>query len=134
MKNRKKELEAMNGLQLMDLIEQYKIDPKCKRKEAIERILEHEGFSTKETRPPRNFASTKLKAARLRAGLTQAKLAELTGINPGTLKHYEQGSKPFDGAKFGTIFKTALVLNCKINDLIESEELVELFNEYNNRT
>lgn len=131
--NRRKELEAMNGLQLMDLIEKYKLDSKCKRKEAIERILEHEGQPLKETRPPRNFAQTKLKAARLAAGLTQAKLSELTGINAGTLKHYEQGSKPFDGAKFGTIIKTALVLNCSVGDLIENEEVIDLFEEYMNR-
>lgn len=120
----------MNGLELMDLIEKYKIDTNCKRSEAIEKILEHEGQPTKERRPPRNFAPTKLKAARLKAGLTQAQLSELTGIKAGTLRHYEQGSKSFDSARFGVIFKTCMVLDCTIEDLIEDSEYLKLFSEY----
>lgn len=85
------------------------------------------------TRKPRDYAATKLKAARLKAGLSQAQLSEKTGINIGTLRHYEQGSKPFDNARFDTIFKTCIVLDCQIEDLIENEEYLKLFHEYNEK-
>ena len=84
-------------------------------------------------RKPRDYAKTKLKAERLKAGLSQAQLSEKTGINMGTLRHYEQGSKQFDNARFDTIFKTCIVLNCKIEDLIENEEYLKLFHEYNEK-
>ena len=87
----------------------------------------------KKTRPPRNFAPTKLKAARLKAGLSQSNLAERTGLNVRTLQHYEQGSKNFDLVKFNVIINTCLVLNCRVEDIIENEETIKLFQEYNKK-
>ena len=87
-------------------------------------------MNEKKTRPPRNYAPTKLKAARLNAGLTQDQLAERTGINLGTLKHYEQGSRKFDCAGFDVIIKTCLALNMSIEDIIEDPAIIELYNEY----
>lgn len=85
------------------------------------------------TRKSRDYAATKLKAARVKAGLSQAQLAEKTGINIGTLRHYEQGSKSFDNARFDTIFKTCIVLDCQIEDLIENEDFLKLFQKYNEK-
>lgn len=73
---------------------------------------------------------SKLKAMRNKAGLSQSQLANLTGINVGTLRHYEQGSKNFDHAKFDTILKTCIALNCGIEDIIESEEYLNLYRAY----
>lgn len=121
----------MNGLEIMDLMDKYELDTNCKRNEAINQILKHEGVNDeKKTRPPRNHASTKLKALRVKAGLTQKDFANLIGINLGTLKHYEQGSRCFDSAKLDVIFTACIVLNCKIDDLLESEELIDTFNQY----
>ena len=72
----------------------------------------------------------KLKEMRNRAGLSQSQLANLSGINVGTLRHYEQGSKNFDHARIDTILKICLILDCKIDEIIESEEYVALFREY----
>lgn len=131
MNERRKQLEALNGLQIMELVDKYKIDPNCKRAEAIEKILEAEGVKEeKKTRPPRNHATTKIKALRVAAGLTQKDFANLIGINLGTLKHYEQGSRCFDSAKFDVIFNACLVLNCKIDDLLEDEDWIDVFNQY----
>lgn len=132
--DRKKELEAMSPIQLMDLLEQYKIDTNCKRSDAIKRILEHEGQPTKATRPPRNQARTKLKALRIAAGFTQKELAEQAEINQGTLTLYEQGKKNFDGAKIQTILKVCTVLGCKLEDIIEDEAILEVIEEYNEAT
>lgn len=72
----------------------------------------------------------KLKEMRNKAGLSQSQLANLSGINVGTLRHYEQGSKNFDHARIDTILKICLILDCKISDVIESEEYITLFREY----
>lgn len=72
----------------------------------------------------------KLKEMRQAAGLSQSQLAEKTGINVRTLQHYEQGSKVFDHARIDTILKVCLVLNCKLEDIIENQEYIDLIKRY----
>ena len=72
----------------------------------------------------------KLKEMRQAAGLSQSQLAEKTGINVRTLQHYEQGSKNFDHARIDTILKVCLVLNCKLENLIENQEYIDLIKRY----
>lgn len=67
-----------------------------------------------------------LKEKRQAAGLSQSKLAEKTGMSVRTLQHYEQGAKDFDHARIDTILKVCLVLNCKLEDIIENQEYVEM--------
>ena len=62
-------------------------------------------------------------------GLSQSQLAEKTGINVRTIQHYEQGSKNFDHARIDTILKCCIALNCKLEDLIENEDYVELIDK-----
>ena len=68
----------------------------------------------------------KLKEMRQAKGFSQAQLAEKTGINVRTLQHYEQGSKIFDNARIDTILKVCIALDCKLEDVIENPEYVEL--------
>lgn len=68
----------------------------------------------------------KLKEKRLAAGLSQSQLAEKTGINVRTIQHYEQGSKIFDHARIDTILKCCVALNCKLEDILDNDEYVEL--------
>lgn len=68
----------------------------------------------------------KLKEKRQAAGLSQSQLAEKTGINVRTIQHYEQGSKIFDHAHIDTILKICIALNCKLEEIIDNEEYVEL--------
>lgn len=72
----------------------------------------------------------KLQEARKKAGLSQSQLAEKAGINVRTLQHYEQGSKVLDKARIDTILKVCLALKCRIRDIIENEEYIELLKEY----
>lgn len=72
----------------------------------------------------------KLKEVRQAKGLSQAKLAEKAGLNIRTLQHYEQGSKIFDHARLDTILKCAVALDCKIEDIIDNEEYLELIKMY----
>lgn len=82
------------------------------------------------TRPPRNAASTKLKAMRIDRGLTQAQLAEAAGINMRVLQHYEQGSKSFDSARLDVILKVCIVLKCQISDVLDHKGDIALYKEY----
>lgn len=68
----------------------------------------------------------KLKEIRQAKGLSQAQLAEKTGINIRTLQHYEQGSKIFDNARIDTILKVCIALGCNLEDIIENPEYVAL--------
>ena len=72
----------------------------------------------------------KLKEMRQVAGLSQRQLAEKAGINVRTLQHYEQGSKLFDHARIDTILKVCLALNCKLDDIIENQEYIDLMKRY----
>lgn len=68
----------------------------------------------------------KLKAWRQAKGLSQSQLAEKTGINLRTIQHYEQGSKNFDHARIDTIMRVCVVLDCRLDDILENPEYVEL--------
>lgn len=68
----------------------------------------------------------KLKEMRQSRGLSQSQLAEKTGINVRVLQHYEQGSKNFDHARIDTIMKVCIALHCKMEDVIENSEYLEL--------
>ena len=68
----------------------------------------------------------KLKEMRQIKGLSQSQFAEKTGVNLRTVQHYEQGSKNFDHARIDTILKTCIVLNCKLEDILENHEYIEL--------
>ena len=72
----------------------------------------------------------KLKELRQAAGLSQSQLAEKTGINVRTLQHYEQGSKVFDHARIDTILKVCLALSCRLEDIIENQEYIDLIKRY----
>lgn len=68
----------------------------------------------------------KLKEMRQARGLSQSQLAEKAGMNVRTLQHYEQGSKNFDHARIDTIVKICLVLDCRLDEIIENQEYVDL--------
>lgn len=72
----------------------------------------------------------KLKEMRLAAGLSQSQLAEKAGTNIRVLQHYEQGSKNFDHARIDILLKYCLALDCKLSDLIETPEYLELLEKY----
>ena len=132
--DRKSELQKMTVLGgLSDLARQYNLDIDHLRKsEIIEAILKHEQpqEAPKKTRGPRDKANTKLKALRVASGLTQLTVAVRAGLNPRTYQFYEQGNKPIEGAKLETLIKICLVLNCKLDQIIEDPELVEVIREY----
>lgn len=72
----------------------------------------------------------KLKQLRIEAGLSQSQLAEKAGLNVRVLQHYEQGSKNFDHARIDILLKYCLALDCKLSDLIEDPEYLDLLKKY----
>lgn len=74
----------------------------------------------------------KLKEMRQARGLSQSELAKRADLNVRTLQHYEQPNSPkvFDHARLDTILKCAIALECKIEDLIDNQEYLDLIKAY----
>lgn len=70
---------------------------------------------------------TKLRRLRVAKGYSQSELSALSGVTIQTLRRYEQSPVPIDGAKLKTLVQLAFALNCKIEDIIESEELLHKY-------
>lgn len=68
----------------------------------------------------------KLKQLRQAAGLSQSQFAKKAEMSVRTLQHYEQGSKDFNNARIDTIIKACIVLNCKLEDIIDNQEYIRL--------
>ena len=73
----------------------------------------------------------KLKELRLKKGLSQSQLADETGISVRIIQHYEQGSRVLDNARIDTILKFCVALDCKISEIIENAEYLELLKKVN---
>lgn len=73
---------------------------------------------------------SKLKEKRMETGMSQSQLAEKAGINVRVLQHYEQMTKKFDHARMDRILRICLALNCKIDEVIENQEYIDLYNKY----
>lgn len=72
------------------------------------------------------YKNTRLKELRERAGLSQAKLAALTGLNVRTLQEYEQGRKNLNGAKLVTLLQLCTALGCTLRDIVTDPQAVGL--------
>lgn len=129
--DRKKELQKMTVLGGLDeLARKYKIDTSnMKKTELINAIIAAEN-PPKKTRPPRNAATTKLKALRVARGITQREMVERTGINAGTYSQYEQGVKNFDHARIDIILRVCVALNCHIDSIMEDPEYIKAYRVY----
>jgi DNA-binding Xre family transcriptional regulator len=70
---------------------------------------------------------TKIRRLRVQKGLSQSELASVSGVPLKTLQRYEQTKLPVDNAKLKTLVALCLALDCKIEDIIESEELLHKY-------
>lgn len=68
----------------------------------------------------------KLQEIRLLRGLSQNDLAIETQIPTGSIQAYEQGRKDINGAKLKTLLLLCNVLNCKLEDIIEDKDTIDL--------
>lgn len=62
--------------------------------------------------------------------MSQSEFAKKAGINVRTYQAYEQGIKLIESAHIKTILKICIILSCKISDIIEDQEILELIESY----
>lgn len=65
--------------------------------------------------------ATKLHEMRERRGMTQAELADKSGVNLRSVQNYEQGKSPINGAAAETVYRLASALHCAVEDILEIE-------------
>lgn len=74
-----------------------------------------------------------LQKKRLEAGLSQSRLAAVSGLNIRTLQAYEAGRRNINGAEIKTIYQLASCLKCSVADIVnDDEELMQLLKEVKN--
>ncbi|MGN0459550.1 MAG: helix-turn-helix domain-containing protein [Ruminococcus sp.] len=66
---------------------------------------------------------TKLKRFREARGLSQASLAEESGVQLRSIQMYEQRNNDIDKAQAKTLYKLSLALGCSIEDLLEKPNI-----------
>ena len=62
---------------------------------------------------------SKLKTARVSAGLSQGQLAKASGVSVRMIQYYEQGVKDINKAAVITVLKLADALGVDVRELIE---------------
>lgn len=76
------------------------------------------------------YRGTKLQAKRKERGLSQSQLAEVSGVNLRTLQKYESGEKDLNGAKLATLLRFCIALECRLIDILNDPETVQLLETY----
>lgn len=74
--------------------------------------------------------STKLQERR-EGKFSQTELSKIAGLNPQAIHHYEIGYRKIEGCNIKALAKIAKALNCKIVDLIDDPETVQLLLDLN---
>lgn len=66
----------------------------------------------------------KLQEVRKKKKLSQSQLAKSSGVPLRTIQQWECGQRDIDGAALDRLCDLAETLECKIYDIIESEDLI----------
>ena len=122
----------------MNKVTKYMIEYGCRLDEAMDAVMKESGVpkepaqSTAPSTPPvvDTEAKTKIKVMRQRSGMSQSKFAAAVGINVRTLQAYEQGYRSFDSAPLKVLVRTAMALECSIEEIIEDPECIDLLKKY----
>lgn len=68
-----------------------------------------------------------LRKYRLKKDWSKKELAEHSGVSVNMIVKYENGERDINKAQIETLAKLAQALDCKLQDLLEDEELRERF-------
>ena len=82
-------------------------------------------YSTADEIRARVFPQTSLKRIREAAGLSQSQLAGQAGASLRSIQMYEQRNKDVNKAQAMTLAKIARILGCDIEDLLESDKMLQ---------
>lgn len=69
---------------------------------------------------------SRLKTYRERKALSQKELSDISGVSKRIIQDYEQGQRNINGASGERLYRLALVLGCRIEDLLENREEIEM--------
>lgn len=83
----------------------------------------------KKIREGKGIADTKLHKARLKKGLSQKHLSDLSGVSLRAIQCYEQQTRVIEHAKLQTLCDLCSALDCKIEDILEDKEIIKKFNQ-----
>lgn len=119
----------------MEKVTKYMIAHGCRLDEAIEAVKKESGVPEAPDPTPAPVVETekavpKIKTMRIGSGMSQSQFAAAVGINVRTLQAYEQGYRSFDSVSIKVLLQTAIVLGCKIEDIIDDPVCIDLLEEY----
>lgn len=69
---------------------------------------------------------SKLQTYRKEKALSQKELADISGVTLKMIREYEQGQRNINGAAADRLYRLALALGCRIEDLLENREEIEM--------
>lgn len=78
-----------------------------------------------ELRAKNGIEETKLQKIRVKRNMSQNELAAISGVPQSTLRNYEQGKRPIDGAKLEVLCDLCIALKCKFEDILENKETIK---------
>lgn len=81
----------------------------------------------REIRAEKGLVETKLMKLRMKKGLSQTQLAKKAGVSLRTVQSYEQQEQPIENAKLRTLLALCVVLDCKVEDILEQPEIIKLY-------
>ena len=73
---------------------------------------------------------SKLQEMRKKRGVSQAALAEMSGVNLRTLQFYEQGLLDINNAKLAAVFSLAAALECDIEQILDDQATLDAIGRY----
>lgn len=76
------------------------------------------------------YRGDRLQETREKKGLSQGQLAKQSGISVRAIQDYEQGQRDLNGAKLKTILRLCAALDCKMTDILNDPETIELLKQY----
>ena len=80
-----------------------------------------------ELRKQKGLEETKLQRIRVKKGYSQNDLAEMSGVSKRRIMSYEHQEVSIDRAKLEALCALSHSLGCKIEDILENEELIKKY-------
>ena len=78
-----------------------------------------------------NKFMAKLQDRRKAFGVSQAELADLSGVSKRMIQDYEQEDRDINGAKLLTLLKLCNTMGCRLEDILDDPETLEELEKYN---
>lgn len=74
---------------------------------------------------PHKIRYSNLKMQRIRAGLTQQQLSNLSGVPVKSLGNLEQKRRNINHCRVDIVYRLSKALGCEMIDILDPEELIE---------